>query len=177
MTDATTANATAITIRPAEPEDHRFLQEIYAQPKAIAGTLQMPYTSIASWRERTAKPRSNLHLLIACVDDTPVGSLGLSVVINPRRRHVGEIGMGVHDRWHGKGVGGALMAAALELADQWLSLHRVELTVFADNEPAIRLYRANGFEVEGTLRDYAYRAGNYVDAYAMARLNASSQLV
>ena len=62
------------------------------------------------------------------------------------------------------------MHAAINLADQWLNLTRLELTVFTDNAPAIRLYKRTGFKVEGTLKKYAYRDGQYVDAFAMARL-------
>ncbi len=51
----------------------------------------------------------------------------------PRRRHVGEIGMAVRDDLQGRGVGTALMRAALDLADNWLDLARVELTVYTDN--------------------------------------------
>jgi len=35
---------------------------------------------------------------------------------------------------------------------------------------AIALYEKFGFEVEGTHRRYAFRNGEYVDAYSMARL-------
>ncbi|WP_282373566.1 GNAT family N-acetyltransferase, partial [Pseudomonas sp. PS02290] len=70
----------------------------------------------------------------------------------------------------GKGVGSRLMAAVLEVADNWMNLHRVELTVFADNEAALALYRKFGFETEGRLRDYAIRDGVLVDAISMARL-------
>jgi putative acetyltransferase len=41
--------------------------------------------------------------------------------------------------------------------------------VYTDNEPAVRLYKKFGFEIEGTLKKYAYRDGEYVDVYAMAR--------
>ncbi len=100
-----------------------------------------------------------------------VGSLSLHLhTRSPRRRHTASIGMAVHDQWQGKGVGTALLEAAIELADQWLQVMRLELTVFADNEPAIRLYQKFGFKIEGTLEKYAFRDGQYVDAYTMARI-------
>ncbi len=34
----------------------------------------------------------------------------------------------------------------------------------------VRLYRRFGFVVEGALVRYGYRAGEFVDVYAMARL-------
>ena len=63
-----------------------------------------------------------------------------------------------------------MLEALVELADDWYDLKRLELTVYADNAPAIALYERFGFMREGTLRAYAYRAGRYVDAVTMARL-------
>ncbi len=56
------------------------------------------------------------------------------------------------------------------LCDNWLRVERIELTVFADNAPAIAVYKKYGFEIEGTGRRYALRNGEYVDAYYMARM-------
>src|SRR5215216_4187924 len=83
---------------------------------------------------------------------------------------LGNIGMAVHDDWQGKGIGTALMEAALDLADNWLNLTRIELRVYTDNAAGIALYEKFGFEVEGTHRRLAFRDGEYVDAYSMARL-------
>jgi putative acetyltransferase len=69
-----------------------------------------------------------------------------------------------------KGVGTALLQAAVDLADKWLNLTRLELEVYIDNKPAIRLYEKFGFTLEGTLVQYAFREGHYVDTYVMARL-------
>jgi GNAT superfamily N-acetyltransferase len=77
---------------------------------------------------------------------------------------------GVHDDFRQRGIGTALLAAVVEVADRWLGLKRLQLTVYADNEPAIRLYRKFGFEKEGRLRAFAFRDGVYVDALAIARL-------
>ena len=41
--------------------------------------------------------------------------------------------------------------------------------LYSDHEPAVRLYKRFGFTIEGTLVRYAYRAGQYVDVYTMAR--------
>jgi putative acetyltransferase len=51
-----------------------------------------------------------------------------------------------------------------------LNLIRLELEVYTDSEAAVRLYRKFGFSIEGTLLRFAYRDGQYVDAYLMARL-------
>jgi L-phenylalanine/L-methionine N-acetyltransferase len=58
----------------------------------------------------------------------------------------------------------------IALADNWLNVSRLELTVFTDNARAISLYKKHGFEIEGTHRSYALRYGNLSDAFAMARL-------
>lgn len=148
------------------------MQRILAGPKAVWGTLQLPLPSVEMWRKRLAEPPAGFSSLVACVEaDEVVGQLGLQTFPDrPRRRHVGQIGMAVRDDWQGKGVGTALMQAAVDLADKWLSLTRLELIVFTDNAPAIRLYKKFGFTIEGTQVDYAFRDGRYIDAYLMARL-------
>jgi L-phenylalanine/L-methionine N-acetyltransferase len=78
--------------------------------------------------------------------------------------------MAVRDDWQGKGVGTALIEAALDLADNWLNLTRIELGVYTDNAAAVALYKKFGFEIEGTHHRFAFRGGRYVDAYSMARL-------
>jgi len=160
-----------ILIRHAEPDDYEAIARIYQAPKAVWGTLQLPLSPVERWRKRLAEPPEGAYHLLACVEGEVVGQLGLHTAPNsPRRRHVGQIGMAVRDDWHGKGVGTALMQAVVDLADKWLNLRRLELEVYIDNEPAIRLYKKFGFVIEGTKVEYAFRDGHYVDTYMMARL-------
>lgn len=159
-----------ITVRHAEPDDYESLHRIFSSPKAIAGTLQLPLPSAQTWRKRLSEPHEEDYSLVACVDGEVVGSLGLEVFSRPRLRHTGRIGMAVRDDWQGKGIGTALMEAALDLADNWLDLTRIELHVYTDNAAALALYEKFGFAVEGTHRRYAFRDGEYVDSYSMARL-------
>jgi putative acetyltransferase len=160
-----------IVIRRAEPGDYEALWRIFTGPKAVWGTLQLPFPSAELWRKRLAEPPEGMFSLVACADGEVVGQVSLHTFPNsPRRRHAGKIGMAVRDDWQGKGVGSALMQAAIDLADKWLNLSRLELEVFTDNEPAIRLYKKFGFNIEGTLVRYAFRDGQYVDTFIMARL-------
>ena len=160
-----------ITVRHAEPDDYQELHRIFSGPKAVAGTLQLPLPSAEAWRKRLAEPPEGLFSLVACVEGEVVGSLGLETSpTRPRMRHVGSIGMAVRDDWQGRGVGTALMGAALDLADNWLNLTRIELRVYVDNSAAVALYKKFWFEIEGTHHRLAFRDGEYVDAYSMARL-------
>ena len=162
-----------IIVRAAEPGDFEALREIMSRPQAQANTLQLPLPSAETWKKRLAEWQPGDRLLVAELDGRVVGNLGLhnhQQAQNPRRRHIGYLGMAVHDAWHGRGVGSALMTAAIDLADNWMQLKRLELTVFTDNVAALALYKKFGFEIEGTLRMYAFRNGEYVDAHTMARL-------
>ncbi len=166
----------AIHVRRAEPRDAEALQANFASPNALAGTLQLPYPGVEMWRKRLAEWPADDFLLVAEVGGEVVGNAGLhSAGRSPRRRHAGSIGMSVRDDWQGKGVGTALMAAIVDLAENWVGYRRLELTVYTDNEAAVALYRKFGFEVEGTLREYALRNGHYVDAYTMARLRKATK--
>ncbi len=138
-----------IVVCHAEPADAEGIHAVHSGPLAVAGPLQLPFPSLDKTRKRLADPPDRMYRLVACAGDEVVGSLGLSVPANPRRRHVGQIGMGVRDDWQDKGVGSALIAAALDLADNWLNLRRIELEVYTDNATAIALYRKWGFDVGG----------------------------
>lgn len=159
-----------ISVRAREPRDIEALHEVMSCPGVIHGTMQLPLRSLEGRREQYNQSRPDMHSLVAEIDGRVVGQLGLHLETAARRRHVGSIGMAVHDDFQGRGVGSALLAAALELADNWLNLRRIELEVYTDNAPAIRLYENFGFITEGTLRDFAFRNGEYVDAYTMARV-------
>jgi putative acetyltransferase len=91
--------------------------------------------------------------LVASADDEIVGFL--SVYANSFG--YGEIGMAVAREWRGRGVGSALVAAAIEWARD-RDLHKLALGVFPHNDAAIRLYRKFGFEQEGYRREHVRRA-------------------
>lgn len=163
-----------VEVRRAEPSDARGVKEIYACKSAYEDTLQLPHPSIGLWEKRLASISDNVYMYVALLDGEVIGTLGLEVCENPRRRHVGSLGMGVKDKAQGSGVGTALLSTAIDLADNWLDLRRLELTVYVDNQRAIDLYKRFGFDIEGEAKDFAFRGGEYVGAFYMARFRVSN---
>ena len=162
-----------IHIRAAEPTDAEALYDIFSGPRAVAGTLQLPWMSLESRRARlTAAP--DRHGIVATIEGRVVAQAALHLETGPRRRDCGSIGMAVHDDFQGRGVGTALMGALMDLADNWYGLRRLELTVYADNAAGVHLYQKFGFTIEGTAHQYARRNGELVDALYMARLRPRS---
>lgn len=143
---------------------------LYNNPAVARQVLQMPYQSREVWRKRLAVDNERMVQLVALHQGTVIGSCSVEQFSRIRRAHCGNVGMGVAQQWQGQGIGTQLLTAVLDVADNWMNLHRVELTVYADNQAAINLYRKFGFESEGVLRDHAVRDGEYVDTLSMARL-------
>ena len=158
-----------VVIRAARIADCDDLYAVNACPGVVWGTLQLPYVSMDVIRKRLEEPSSDTYTLVADVDGRVVGNLRL-LRRKGRLAHVADLGMSVHDDHQDQGIGTALVEAAIDMADNWLNLKRVELDVYTDNARAIHLYKKFGFEIEGTRRALSFREGEYVDAYAMARL-------
>jgi L-phenylalanine/L-methionine N-acetyltransferase len=158
-----------LIVRAREPGDWEQIAELTQLPKVRWGTLRLPFTSKERWRKMMETPPDGATGIVAALEGRIVGSAGIQQR-NGRRRHVGDLGICVHDDFQQRGVGTTLIATLIDVADNWLDLKRLELTVYVDNEPAIRLYQKFGFTVEGTLRGHAFRDGKYVDALFMARL-------
>ena len=166
----------AVTVRALTDHDDQAIHEILTSQAVIEGTMRVPHAPLAQTVDRLA-PRVGTYHLVADLDGRAVGVLELvTTPTEPRHRHVGEVNLvAVHPDWSGRGVGRALLEAALDLADNWLDLRRLSLTVFVDNRVAVELYRRLGFDVEGTLASYGFKRGRYIDAHVMARLRNDSR--
>jgi putative acetyltransferase len=168
-------SASELSIRRANTRDAAAFARTMGDAAVFPGTLQLPYTDEAIWAARLADslvPGKADILLVAERGGEVLGSAGLHPVgPSARRRHAMMLGITVAPAAQGQGIGTALMQALFDYADRWAQVLRLELTVFADNTPAIALYRKFGFEVEGTHRAYALRDGVYCDVLAMARLH------
>ena len=158
-----------LIIRPVHENDLPALFEIVNMPGFRAGTLRLPFQRFTDTERWFAAIGAQDIAIVAEIDGKVVGDASARR-FSGRRGHAAAIGMGLHDDYHRRGIGSALLAAIVDAADKWHDIRRLELEVFADNKAAIGLYRKFGFQEEGLLRGYAYRDGAFADAYMMARL-------
>lgn len=161
-------------IRHSEAGDIEQIRQIYAHPSNYAATLQLPFPPVEKWLKRLGDLPEGTFSLVACKGTEILGQLSLYLYPGLRRRHAANIGMGVKPSARRAGVGAALMSAAIELAEKWSAVRRIELEVYTDNEAALGLYRKFGFTIEGTMRQYAFRNGEFVDVHLMARLASAA---
>ena len=121
-------------------------------------------------RQRIERWTSNLDnsiILVAADRGRIVGHLQISIGTNPPFRSKGELFVYLHDDYQNLGLGAALMKEAIRAARE-RRLHRIELTVVADNHRAIRLYEKVGFRHEGVKREnYLAEDGKYHDEIIM----------
>ena len=96
-----------------------------------------------------------------------VGRLSLARDPHPASRHVADLGLMVAVGHRRRGVGTALLHAAVAWARD-AGIRKLELHVFPWNEPALALYEAFGFEREGYRKRHYERGGELVDAILMA---------
>jgi putative acetyltransferase len=129
--DPAVTTTPSLSIRHIRAEDAPALQALYAQPHAYRDTLQLPWPSEQRWQQKVL-PAEHSYSLVACREERVLGQISLKLMTSPRRRHVATIGMAVDEQSRRQGVGDALLTAALELAERWIAVRRVELEVFAD---------------------------------------------
>ncbi len=163
----------AFTLRAASPDDAAAITAMQALPGFRHGTLRLPFPRVEDTSRWLAGLGEAEQVLVAMVGARLAGIAWLRRLAG-RRGHVGEIGMGVHDDFTCRRVGSGLLAALLEIADDWLGLTRLELTVYTDNLAAQALYRRAGFVPEGVHRGYALRGGALVDAQFLGRLRPAT---
>ena len=148
-------------VRPARHADAHTMAELLAAVAAERMYIATePPVDVAEMAERFAE---NLEgFFVAVVADRVVGHLAVWP-----RHGVGTLAMAVALDERGRGVGSALLAAAIEWA-RTKRLHKLELDVFPHNKAAIELYRKFGFVEEGRRVQHYRRAnGELWDAILM----------
>jgi putative acetyltransferase len=158
-----------VRLRLATADDKERLLTMFSTMSDSALRWGMPpYT-----RERIerwfASPQ-DMIALVALDGDRVVGWCSMYKQPHPRRKGIGDLGIYLHQDFHGVGLGTIMTEQALTLAEQQ-GMHRISLEVIQDNKVAVRLYKKAGFRTEGKLRDaYFGDDARYHDSFIMSRI-------
>ena len=138
--------------------DQAFLRLMMSGP-----AYPRPEGAQREWWQKRLKSTDEFHLGIRMKPDNHlIGTVSLTEIEWNHQCAWISIGIGDADA-RGRGYGGEAMRLALELAFNELGLHRLSLTVFSYNTPAITMYERLGWVREGTFREYLARDGKRHD--------------
>lgn len=134
------------------------------EPDEITMTLEQEYAFIKRYNEA-----ENNLLLLGFVDGQYAGNCSFAAFGPKRNRHRVNLGIALVQEFTGMGLGRFMMEQMIEAAKN-KGIEQIELEVVANNERAIALYKAMGFEIYGTLPDnMKYSDGTYADCHWMMR--------
>ena len=162
-----------IEVRRAEPTDAAALvalaSAVSAEPEGWM--IWGEWRGVGDERRylRAVRRHPDAAVFVAELDGKLVGRLSLARDQNPASHHVADLGLMVDAGYRRRGVGRALLGAAVEWAPEH-GVAKLELHVFPWNEAAIALYERFGFKQEGYRRAHYLRGDEYVDAILMAYL-------
>jgi [ribosomal protein S18]-alanine N-acetyltransferase len=163
----------SFVVRPADPGDAPGLKglgdAVAAEPEGWLAT-QDGWRTVGDERRYLRAIRRYPHAAVFVAeaeDGEVVGRLSIARDQHPASRHVADLGLMVAQSHRRRGIGGALLAAAVDWA-RANDVRKIELHVFPHNEAAIKLYEQFGFEREGYRKRHYRRGGEYVDAILMA---------
>lgn len=150
-------------------EGFRSVVDAVARERRFLALLEAPPLAQCAEFVRGNLEQKNPQV-VAVAEGLVIGWCDIIRNTRPVHSHVGILGIGVLKPWRGRGVGRALLRAAL--AQAWTSgFTRVELTVREGNEGAVALYKDLGFAVEGRHINSVFVDGGYETVLSMAILS------
>jgi RimJ/RimL family protein N-acetyltransferase len=164
-------SVTRYAVRPAEPGDAAALVDLGKEVGSEPGgwLISSAWRAVADERRYLRAVRRFSHAAVFVVEapEGIVGRLSVARDEHPASRHVADLGLMVAASHRRRGLGTALLEAAVDWARE-AGVRKLELHVFPHNEPAIALYERFGFRREGYRVGHYRRGRDYVDAILMA---------
>lgn len=159
-------------IRPAEPADAAALVEL---AQAVGSEPEGWLITTSNWRSagderrylKSIRRYPHAAVFVAEAKEGIVGRLSVGRDPHPASHHVADLGLMVAQSHRRRGIGQALLEAAVAWA-RAREVRKLELHVFPHNVGAIELYERFGFEREGFRKQHYRRPDGFVDAILMA---------
>lgn len=157
-------------IRPLHPNDAPSLQALLSEPSHLTCDHFESGADLAVFQSFTEQTIGEHYRLVAIREDQLVGFGMLEHSPKVRLAHVGRIGLLLPAQNMDAGAAAELLAALIDLADNWLNLRRLEVEIPVSIPSLAELVRSSGFEAEGIMRSSLGPGPHFQDETAFARL-------
>ncbi|GGM63046.1 GNAT family N-acetyltransferase [Microbacterium saperdae] len=161
-----------IVIRPMIPADWPDVERIYAEGIA---TGHATFEAEPPSREAFDTGKVPVPRLVAADDAGAVIGWAAASLVSARRVYCGVVEHSIYvaDTARGRGVGGRLLTAFIDAADQ-AGIWTIQSSLFPENTASLRLHHQHGFRTVGTrerivLMTYGPLAGTWRDTVLIER--------
>lgn len=168
---------TLVRLRAFEQNDldanHAFMND-YETLRGMMSGIPFPssFSDERRWLEQqTSYSRGEYQFAVEDFEGDLVGRCG--VIRLDWKNRVAELGIMIGTPYRGRGYGKEAMKLLCDFCFKEMNLHKLKVSVFAFNEPAIRCYEGCGFQREGLLKEELFRDGAYHDVVILSRIGCA----
>ncbi|WP_354637384.1 GNAT family N-acetyltransferase [Kitasatospora camelliae] len=163
-----------VRLRPMEPSDAGALWRWNSDPEVMRWMVDGYRQTLASVTKRLAERGRNTYQdVLYGVEVQADGRLIGLVRLHGAEPETGiaeiDVYLGEKDCW-GRGYASDAMRTMCRYGFEQMRLHKIQLTVVAENHPARHIYQKIGFVEEGRLRQTFRRDGRWHDELVMGLL-------
>jgi len=163
-----------VRLRAFEAEDldanHAFVND-YETLRGMMSGIPLP-ASMADERQWMDRQSSytfgEYQFAVENGDGDLVGRCGVTKI--DWKNRVAELGIMIGTPYRGRGYATDAMTVLCDFCFREMNVHKLKVTVFAFNTPALRCYERIGFVREGLLRQELWRDGAWQDVVILAKM-------
>lgn len=140
------------------------LKAVQEAPEAFGTTYEEELAvTMEDWKRRL-----NFNMIFAKSENRIIGMIGAVIDYRSKLNHVAlVISFYVIPEFRNKGIGGLLLDNIINKLKKQKNIRKINLKVTTNQAAAVKLYKKNGFHINGVLENEYLINGIYYDQYIM----------
>ncbi len=147
----------------------KFYDKLIRETDYLLPTVEESSKTVEQQENSIKKCGDYKQVFVATEDNKIVGFMGISRSPMSKVKHIANFAIGVLTNYRKQGIASKL----LSFAENWLKekgVKKIEMTVIAENTPALACYEKNGYKREGVREKSISMNGKFYDELFMAKV-------